>query len=425
MNATYFIGDGSKLTGIVTDFSPAFNQANTSYTVANNAYDKANAANLLAFNTGTGANAYLLTVIAGANSAVGTGANSYAATVGTSANTYLLSVISGANTAVGTGANTYLLTVIAGANSAVGTGANSYAATVGTSANAYAAAIANTIAITAYNKANSANYYTYLVDANATAAFTRANSAAKLTISDTAPASGNANGDQWWSSTLGKMFIYYADVDSSQWVESSTNMLNVQVGVVGYGIPYDMANTANLNAKTAQDRANTAYNQANTSYNQANTAYTVANNAYGKANSALANTTVTLSGTLTVTGNIGIGGINPTSNKLQVLGSSSASIETLTDAATITPDFSSNNAFTVTINGNRTIANPNNITAGQSGIIYIIQGIGSNTISWGSYWKFPSNTAPTLSTANGAIDAVIYYTRTTTSITSQVLLNIG
>jgi hypothetical protein len=107
------------------------------------------------------------------------------------------------------------------------------------------------------------------------------------------------------------------------------------------------------------------------------------------------------------------------------LGSTSSSIETLVDGSTITPDFSSNNAFTVTINGNRTIANPNNITAGQSGIIYIIQGIGSNTISWGSSWKFPSNTAPTLSTASGAIDAIIYYTRTTTSITAQALLNVG
>ena len=82
------------------------------------------------------------------------------------------------------------------------------------------------------------------------------------------------------------MFIYYADVDSSQWVESSTNMLNVQVGVVGYGIPYDMANTANLNAKTARDQANTAYFVANSAFIQANSANIIAISAFTKANSS-------------------------------------------------------------------------------------------------------------------------------------------
>ena len=170
----------------------------------------------------------------------------------------------------------------------------------------------------AFDKANAANYYTYLVDSNTTAAFTKANAAPKISISDTAPSSGNANGDQWWSSTLGKMFIYYVDNDSSQWVESTSNMLNIQVGVVGYGIPYDMANTANLNAKTANDRANAAYLIANTAYDKANAAniiaslgYDKANTsnvvavaAFAKANSALANSSTVFAGNLTITGNL-------------------------------------------------------------------------------------------------------------------------
>lgn len=103
---------------------------NTARTIASAAFDKANSANVLAFNTGIGANAYtdaantfLRSVISGANTAVGTGAN-----------TYLLTVIAGANTAVGAGANaytnstnTFLLSVIAGANTAVGAGANTFA----------------------------------------------------------------------------------------------------------------------------------------------------------------------------------------------------------------------------------------------------------------------------------------------------------
>ena len=68
-------------------------------------YDKANAANVLAFSTGAGTNTYLLATIAGANTAVGTGANAF-----TSA------TIAGANTAVGAGANAFAAATVSGAN---------------------------------------------------------------------------------------------------------------------------------------------------------------------------------------------------------------------------------------------------------------------------------------------------------------------
>jgi hypothetical protein len=93
-----------------------------------------------------------------------------------------------------------------------------------------------------------------------------------------------------------------------------------------------------------------------------------------------------------------------------------AEIDALADGATITPDLAASCNFTVSISGNRTIANPSNITAGQTGSIFIIQGTGSNTLSWGSYWDFPAGTAPTLSTASGAVDRVDYIVRTSTSI---------
>jgi len=83
---------------------------------------------------------------------------------------------------------------------------------------------------------------------------------------------------------------------------------------------------------------------------------------------------------------------------------------TLTDAATITPDFATSNNFTVTIGGARTLANPDNPAAGQAGQIVIIQdGTGSRTLSYGSAWKFPGGVAPTLSTAAGAVDILSYY----------------
>jgi hypothetical protein len=92
-------------------------------------------------------------------------------------------------------------------------------------------------------------------------------------------------------------------------------------------------------------------------------------------------------------------------------------VGTLTDGATITPDFATANNFTVTLGGNRTIANPTNLTAGQSGSIFIVQdGTGSRTAAWGSYWDFAAGTAPTLTTTAAAVDRVDYIVRSATSI---------
>ena len=107
-------------------------------------------------------------------------------------------------------------------------------------------------------------------------------------------------------------------------------------------------------------------------------------------------------------------------------GKSSGLITTLTDAATITPDFSSNNNFKVTLGGNRTLANATNTTVGQSGVIYLIQdGTGSRTVSFGLAYKFVDNSAPTLTTTANAVDAIVYSVRTANSYVCNALLNVG
>lgn len=98
-------------------------------------------------------------------------------------------------------------------------------------------------------------------------------------------------------------------------------------------------------------------------------------------------------------------------------GAQIGNITTLTDGATITPDFAVNNSFTVTLGGNRTLANPTNLTAGQSGVIVINQdGTGSRTLSYGSYYKFTGGTAPTLTTTASAQDVIAYFVVSTTRI---------
>ena len=94
----------------------------------------------------------------------------------------------------------------------------------------------------------------------------------------------------------------------------------------------------------------------------------------------------------------------------------------LTDGATITPDFAAGNNFSVTLGGNRTLANPTNQTAGQSGVIVVTQdGTGGRTLAFGSNWKFPGGTAPTLTTTAAAVDVIAYYVESASRITARVV----
>jgi hypothetical protein len=124
-------------------------------------------------------------------------------------------------------------------------------------------------------------------------------------------------------------------------------------------------------------------------------------------------------------GNVGIGTTSP-AKQLEITKSARATITSLTDGATITPDFDAAQNFSVTLGGNRTLANPSNIDAGQTGSIFVTQdGTGSRTLSFGSYWDFAGGTAPTLSTAAGAVDRIDYIVRTGTSIHAVATLNLS
>lgn len=98
------------------------------------------------------------------------------------------------------------------------------------------------------------------------------------------------------------------------------------------------------------------------------------------------------------------------------------SITALTDGATITPDFAAANNFSLTIGGNRTLANPTNQTGGQSGAIVITQdGTGSRTLAYGSNWKFTGASVPTLTPTANAVDVLLYYVESASRITATML----
>jgi len=159
------------------------------------AFAKANAANLLAFNTGAGANAYAqavgtagnsytVTVGAAANGWANTisdtraiASNAYAEAVGTAGNVYAEAVGTAGNVyarEVGTAGNSYTVTVGAASNgwantisATRSTASNAYAETVGTAGNAYTQTVGTAGNSYTQTVGTAGNSYTIIVGAAA------------------------------------------------------------------------------------------------------------------------------------------------------------------------------------------------------------------------------------------------------------------
>jgi hypothetical protein len=79
----------------------------------------------------------------------------------------------------------------------------------------------------------------------------------------------------------------------------------------------------------------------------------------------------------------------------------------LSDAATVATNANLSNTFTVTLAGNRTLGNPTNMTNGAIYNWRIRQdATGSRTLAYGSKFKWPGGTAPTLTTTASATDFI-------------------
>ena len=85
------------------------------------------------------------------------------------------------------------------------------------------------------------------------------------------------------------------------------------------------------------------------------------------------------------------------------------STQTLTDAATINWNMATSYSAKVTLGDNRTMAAPTNLTDGGTYVLRVIQdGTGSRTITWNAVFKWPSATAPTLTTTAAGIDILTF-----------------
>lgn len=142
---------------------------------------------------------------------------------------------------------------------------------------------------------------------------------------------------------------------------------------------------------------------------------------------SVAGTSVANTGVLSVNGSTGaVTNVAVTNAAQSFTAQQRGAISALTDGATITPDFALANNFSVTLGGNRTLANPSNLTAGASGCIWITQdGTGSRTLAYGSSWDFTGGTAPTLTTTANARDCLVYSVQSTTQITATLITNLS
>jgi hypothetical protein len=209
-----------------------------------------------------------------------------------------------------------------------------------------------------------------------------------------------------------------------------SDLKDLQAGTSGDTIPLTAGGTGATSASTARTALGLAIGTNVQAYDAelAAIAGIAANGLVTRTSSSTAEAR-TITGTtnvITVTNGDGVSG-NPTLTtgslvaRTDTAQSFSAAqrgaITALTDGATITPDFAVANNYSVTLGGNRTLANPSNLTAGQSGSIFITQdGTGSRTLAYGTQYDFAGGTAPTLSTAAAAVDRIDYIVRTTGSI---------
>lgn len=98
----------------------------------------------------------------------------------------------------------------------------------------------------------------------------------------------------------------------------------------------------------------------------------------------------------------------------------------LTDGGSIAWDMSAGFDFRVTLGGNRTLANPTNVTIGKKGRIRVIQdATGSRTLAFGTAYSFAGRAAPTLSAAANAVDWLFYDVRSADDILVSILRNVG
>jgi hypothetical protein len=135
----------------------------------------------------------------------------------------------------------------------------------------------------------------------------------------------------------------------------------------------------------------------------------------------------TFTGTVTIPSGASIAGFAKLATAQTYTAAQRGSVVTLTDnpTASVSVDFAAGNNFELTLTGSsgntRILANPSNVSAGQSGVITVIQSSnGNNLLTYGSDWDFSGTPIPLSTTAN-AVDTIAYYVISATKIRAVLI----
>jgi len=182
---------------------------------------------------------------------------------------------------------------------------------------------------------------------------------------------------------------------------------------------------AQVIASSALASGNAALVDAGVSLASGNAALVDAGVALASGNAALVDSSVALaSGNAALTdlsGKVSKAG-DIVSGTLVVDSQSYGVVSSTISSGVILLDFSENNNFDVTLEGNSTLAPSVSPSGGQSGAVYIRQdGTGSRTLSYSGGFSFSNGSAPTLTTTASGVDLLAYYSPESSTIVATLL----
>ena len=91
---------------------------------------------------------------------------------------------------------------------------------------------------------------------------------------------------------------------------------------------------------------------------------------------------------------------------LEITGQAWTGIQALTSGTTVATDCNLSNCFSLSLAHNATLSNPTNLKAGATYVWIVTQTAGSNTLAFGSVFKWPGGTAPTIASGAGQVSII-------------------
>ena len=191
-----------------------------------------------------------------------------------------------------------------------------------------------------------------------------------------------------------------------------------------------LSETITVSSNTTFSGANNTFSGSNTNFTSSNTHFVGTGTNFTGANVFFSNTThVNFTGANVV--GLPAGGANPATTTVYTAAQRFNPVN-ITNAGgdgygtqTVTLNLANNNFYSIALANNITLANPTGIGNTQSGSIFLTQdSTGNRTVTFGSYWRFPSGSAPSLSTSANAQDRLDYVVFASNNIHTSVTLDL-